>query len=259
MTSVLAIAVAAGFLWSVVLFFTAVFVQERRQEAGFRWALAGAILYFIVFADRLPGSPMWLREPVALLPGVADGAQLFQSSLVALVVLLAVYLFRVEVFYQLFIKVDAGAEGESAEDLLNDAVAPLLSYVCFAICLICLLQPAYDIGVIGTVLLVLLMAALYFWRVVYRLFPYLENVWTFFVFWAAKLRIAINRVMVRAIAKINWLEQLRREGGDWASTDWAEARLLELDEAEAAAYKRRREVFDEAAQPSNANAQGRNR
>src|SRR4249919_2287389 len=106
MTTLLATLVAAGFVWSVVLFFAAVFIQERRQDAGFGWALAGAALYFMVFADRLPGSPMWLREPLTLLPGASEGSQLFSSSVAALVILFAIYLFRIAVFYELFFKAE---------------------------------------------------------------------------------------------------------------------------------------------------------
>jgi hypothetical protein len=253
LSNVLAVAVAAGFVWSVALFFTAVFVKERRQDAGFGWALAGAVLYLVVFADRLPGSPMWLREPVRLMPGHQAGSEFFASSIAALVILLAIYLFRVAVFYELFIKADEDPTGESVENLLNDAVAPVLSYVCFAICFICLIQPVYGLELAGTVLLIALMIGIYFWRVIYRLFPYVENLWTFFVYWVAKVRIGLDRAMVRMIAKIHWIEKLRREGGGWESSAWVEDRNRKLDEMEVAALERRREVFENATRPSSSN------
>src|SRR4051794_23290340 len=102
-STILATAVAAGFLWSIMLFFAAVFIRERHQDAGFGWALVGAVVFFVVFADRLPFEPLWLRDAVTLLPGVADSSKLFKSSFAALVVLFAVYLFRIAVFYQLLL------------------------------------------------------------------------------------------------------------------------------------------------------------
>src|SRR5262249_23795259 len=97
---------------------------------------------------------------------------------------------------------------------------------------------------------VALVVGFYFWRVIYRLFPYIENLWTFFVFWAVKCRIGLDRAMVRTIAKIHWIEQLRREGGGWESTAWVAERNRKLDEMELAALERRREVFAKATRSS---------
>src|SRR5438045_3713724 len=100
MSTVLSVLVGAGFIWSVVLFFGAVFMDAREQEAGFGWALLGAALYFVTFADRLPGTPMALRRAFEILPGVSASDADFRSPLVVLIVLLVAYVIRLLVFYQ---------------------------------------------------------------------------------------------------------------------------------------------------------------
>jgi len=248
-STVLATAVAAGFLWSVMLFFAAVFIDERRQDAGFGWALAGAVVFFVVFADRLPTEPLWLRDPVTwLLPGVADSSKLFESSLVALVVLFAVYLFRVAAFYELLLlRDDRPSRSERDEDLVNDIVAPVLSYLCFAICLLSLLQPAYSIGPLATVLLAALLVALHFWRLIARLAPYLENLWALLVVTVVRLRIAVSRLVLHAIVKIAAIEKLARGDSEWPVSKWAEDRLHDLDKLERDAREERGDMLADAA------------
>lgn len=161
--SILATAVGLGFVWSTVLFFAAVAIRERKQEDGFGWALAGAGLYFVVFCDRLPGEPTWPRDFVSVLPGVAQGAEAFQSSLVALLVLFVLYVFRIAVFYGLFMQAEIlSTRVDSAEEQLNDYFAPLISFVCFAICLVCLVSPAYQLGIVWTVALSIAIAVMYY-------------------------------------------------------------------------------------------------
>src|SRR5689334_22969634 len=166
LSAVLASAVALCFIWSVVLFFAAVFLRERDQEDGFHWALAGAALFFVVFADRLPGKPIWLRDCLTLLPGVSGDANLFESSLLALGLLLVLYLFRIAFFYELVVR---EPQDGAIEERANDKVAPALSYYSFAVCLVALLGPLYDMNAweVGLVCLGLFVA--YYGGVVTRL------------------------------------------------------------------------------------------
>jgi hypothetical protein len=250
-STVLATAVAAGFLWSIMLFFAAVFIRERRQDAGFGWALAGAAIFFVVFADRLPSEPLWLRDVVTLLPGVADSSKLFESSFAALLILFVIYLFRVAVFYQLLLLNQQSNGSDSDEDIVNDVVAPVLSYLCFAICLIGLLVPAYGLGLLGTTLLTFALIAFHFWRLLTKLAPFIENLWALFIVTAARLRIAISRVVLQAIVKIAAIEEVARGGTEWAMSNWAQDRLRGLDVRERREREKRRSLLADAARSAS--------
>lgn len=175
-STLLSVLVGAGFLWSVILFFSAVFMDEREQEAGFGWALFGAVLYFITFADRLPGAPIGLRNAFEILPGVTSADADFRSPWTVLVVLLLAYVIRLLVFYQLVLE-DYGrdVDGDGREDDINDLVAPFLSYLCWAICAVTALWGVYDLNVLGTAVAVVGAVAIYFSpRFLFMFRPYLE-------------------------------------------------------------------------------------
>jgi hypothetical protein len=246
MSTFLATAVALCFVWSLILFFAAVFVRERAQEDGFGWALGGALLFFVVFADRLPGQPMQLREVVAVLPGVTPGRELFVSSLVALIALLVVYAFRIAVFYQLVLR-DRGATAGSDEDLANDVVAPPLSYFCFAICAVALLQPAYALGPLETALLCIALVVAYYGGVLPRLLHFFQDFWTELVVLTARARRAFERLVLEGVVLIAVGEDLRRGDKSSGFGDRARARLQKLKEEEKRAQTRRESLIAKAA------------
>ncbi len=233
MSTVLSLAVGICFAWSVILFFSAVFMREREQEGGFGWALAGAGLFLIVFADRLPGQPMELREVLTVLPWVSDGSQLFASSLFALLVLFAVYVFRLAVFYQLFLRDPEGVAEDSNEDRANDRVAPPLSYFCFAICVVSLLQPLYGLEPIATTLVCLGLVAGYYWGILPRLLRSLWDLGRILKAVAVPVRRAIRRLVLRGVVLISLAEEYRRGEAASGLGNWVKEFEKKLREQEA--------------------------
>lgn len=243
MSTVLAVIVALAFLWSVVLFFGAIVLRERDQERGFGWALAGAVVFFIVFADRLPSHPTGPRDVIKLLPGVDDGRELFASSVVALVVLAVVYAFRIAVFYRLLLKdgIDFDGDGNVDADsrVVNDIVAPTLSYFCFAICAISLLQPTYALSVVATVLVAVALFAIYYgplWRWLRDVAALAEVAWT-------RLKLLVSRSVVWVVQLIARGELLRTDGNTDGLSEWVKRQLGNIDAAEEKARTREREIY----------------
>lgn len=220
--TVLSAVVALCFAWSTVLFFSAVFMRERDQEGGFGWALAGAALFAIAFADVLPGKPMGLRDVLTVLPGVSSGQQLFASSAFVLVILLAVYAFRVAVFYQLFLRDPELPPEDSNENRANDRVAQPLSYFCFAICAIAILQPLYGLGPMSGVLVSVGLIAAYYWGILPRLLRSLWDLGAMIKAVAVPLRRLARRLVLRGVRLISWAERLRWGGSRTALGAWAE-------------------------------------
>ncbi len=247
MTTALATAVALGFIWSIMLFCAAVFIREREQETGFGWALGGAAIFFVVFADKLPGEPIGLREIVTLLPGVGDGQQLFTSSMFALLLLLIVYLFRIAVFYRLFMEVPSASADDESEDILNDYVAPTLSYLCFAICLVSLLQPIYDLSVFMTVLVSAILVVGHYWGILPRLIRYIRDFWAIVIVLASRFRRAFSRAVVLAVVGIARAEELRRADSPGGVSTWAQDRLKTIDDEKTAAFATEQEILKRAA------------
>ncbi|HJZ34877.1 MAG TPA: hypothetical protein VJ204_01290 [Solirubrobacterales bacterium] len=247
MSTVIALLVGVGFLWSTVLFFSAIVTRERHQEAGFGWALAGAVLYFVVFPDRLPGSPSLLRGLVNVLPWTGQNADDFTSSFLALVLLLVVYLFRVAVFYRLFAEDDVSAEDAASEEIINDYVAPTLSYLCFAICLVSLLQPAYGLSVVETALLSIFLIIAYYWGLMPRLMRYLQDLGTLMVIFFARFRRLTSRGIVMAIGLIAQAERLRRPDHRGAVSEWARHQLEAQAERREVALAREKQILKEIA------------
>lgn len=171
--------VAIGFLWSIVLFFAAVFMRERAQEAGFGWALAGATVYLATFSDRLPGFPSGLRDIFDLLPGVTANDIQFASPTAVLFVLVVVYVIRIVIFYELFVDLaDFDIDGDGEPDDVNDLVAPFLSYVAFSICTITALRGVYELSTAVTIVVAVAMLPLYYLTNFLRfLRPYLDVIY----------------------------------------------------------------------------------
>lgn len=176
MSTALAVFVAAGFVWSLILFFGAVFMDERDQEGGFGWALAGAVVYLITFSDHLPGTPTGTRALLDALPGVTHEASLFASPVAVICALAGIYALRILIFYQLFGDLsDIDVDGDGHADDVNDLVAPVFSYVCFAISAATAIAGMYELPVSAGLTVGALALALYFLPVITRLLrPYLE-------------------------------------------------------------------------------------
>jgi hypothetical protein len=248
MSIFLAVTVAAGFIWSIIFFFAAVFIRYREQEAGFGWALLGAALFAITFADRLPGHSKGPRSIVNLLPAVKDGHQLFTSSLVALIVLFMVYLFRMIVFCVLFLAEDSGgltpatSTVDGSEDLVNDLVAPTLSFVCFVICAVSLIAPVYGLGTILTVLLAVSMLATYYLVAIAEVVEVIRERLTDVV-------LAINGAVLTIIEYIAWAE-MRRRGVKSDMTAFEDRRSV-LNRKKSIARKTRDERINRITQPWN--------
>lgn len=259
MSTVLAVIVALAFFWSVILFFGAIVLRERDQERGFGWALAGAVVFFIVFIDRLPSHSTGPRDLIKLLPGVDDGQELFASSVVALGVLAIVYAFRIAVFYRLLLKegVDLNGDGRIDPDseLVNDIVAPALSYFCFAICVVSLLQPAYGLSLVATVLVAVALFALYYgrlWRWLREFGAIAEIVWT-------RIKIVLTRAVVWVVQIIARGELLRTDGNSEGLSVWVSGQLANIEAARTEARRSEQKVYAKIAGDARRGKRGRRR
>jgi hypothetical protein len=172
----LALLVAAGFLWSIVLFFAAVFMRERDQDAGFGWALVGALAYVVTFSDWLPGQPSGIRHLLEVMPGVSRADAGFASPVAVIAALAITYVVRILIFYQLFFDfADLDIDGDGEVDDVNDLVAPFLSYLCFAVCVITALAGLYDLSAIAVFFAAIAALSLYYVPHLLRYVrPYLE-------------------------------------------------------------------------------------
>lgn len=219
MATAIATLVALGFLWSILLFFAAVFMRDRAQDAGFGWALAGAGVYFATFSDQLPGHLEGLRGIFRLL-GASEADSNFQSPTAVLIVLAVVYLIRVVIFYQLFVDLaDFDIDGDGEPDDVNDLVAPFLSYVSFSICTVTALRGILDLSTILTVAVAAAMLPLYYLTNFLRFIrPYLDVI-------AETVRSIIVTVWLRVIDTVVSMivaigrAELARRGQDVATID----------------------------------------
>lgn len=225
MITVLTLLVAAGFIWSIMLFFAAVFVRERRQEEGFSWALAGALIFFVTFCDRLPGGWTGPRRILEILPGVSHADALFRSSSAAIVVLLIVYLLRIAVFYRLFFRGGEAIERDAERELVNDYVAPVLSYACFVVCATALLSPLYILGPILTVVLVAVLILEFYIPILTRLVRRISDLAKLAVLALGNARLAIGRGLVLFVKWTATSARWRRTDAGNAITDWADRKL----------------------------------
>lgn len=241
-STLLASSVAAGFVWSTILFVAAL-VRRRPQELGFGYALAGAAIYFVTYADRLPGPIDNIRDLVDVLPS-ADPT--FRSSMVALLLLFAVYLLRASVFYRLFLQedadVDLDGDGEPDEaDTFNDYVAPGLSYFCLCICVVALLRGAYDLPWYGTLGVSLLLGFIYLLPIVRVVLDYIADAVTAGVVFATRAWRWLGKLVLRAMLVIANLEMQRRgEVRPSRLHHWVNARLDALEGEKFAARRRER-------------------
>jgi hypothetical protein len=256
MGGVLAVLVAAGFVWSLVLFVSAVFVRERSQEAGFLWALAGALVYFVTFCDRLPGSPHAPRHLLEILPG--SPRLYFSSSIPALLVLIALYFVRLAVFYQLLFDIHIGPFRESNEDVVNDLVAPLLSYFALAVCVVTMLSGVYSFSWVTTAGVSLALIAAYFSPLVLRRFyKYLHILRAAILTAIVHTSLALRTAVIHLIIRIAKLELLRRSGDVEHFSRWADAQLDKLGKAREEADRKRGQRFADVAERARARTTAR--
>ena len=252
MGTFLAVAVGIGFAWSVVLFAIAVVGREREQEDGFGWALAGAVLFLVVFCDRLPGDWTGPRELIGwVMPWSDAAAQEFTSSLVALTMLFVVYVYRIAVFYYLIFRDPESLADDSYENRANDRVAPLLSYVSFVICAVALLQPVWGLGPVATVLVAAGFAVAYYWSVIPILLQALANLGKIARIAWVKTRHAVGKAVLAGIVLIVRAEKYRRGGAPGRVTEWIDAREDKLEADEEQALKDQKAMIVKAAQEAS--------
>ncbi|MGA9286121.1 MAG: hypothetical protein WBV85_11845 [Solirubrobacteraceae bacterium] len=250
---------AAGFIWSIVLFFAAVFFRERQQEEGFSWALAGAAIFFLTFCDRLPGHWTGPRRVLELLPGASHSDAQFRSAGVVIVILLVVYLLRVAVFYRLFFRGGQAIEPDDDAEVVNDYVAPVLSYGCFAICATALISPLYSLGPILTSLLAAALILEFFVPILSRLAHHLSDLAKLVVIGLGNARLAIGRSLVLFVKWTANFAGWRRADVGNAMSAWADRKLAATEKRLATAGPEGDRVIHQVAEHLRIQRKMRNR
>jgi hypothetical protein len=173
--NLLALVVLAALAASLALFYISIVRHGRyQQRVGFLWAALGLLVYVLTFGDRF-----WLSSfhsglaPLMVYAGKQDTH--FVSPLWVLILLLVLYLVRGVVFRSFYDPLMGSDFHESHE--LNDFVAPLLSFVAFAVILDTALVEVYRLSLFWAVICVILTLAAYgLPTVVQMLIPWLEVV-----------------------------------------------------------------------------------
>jgi len=227
-----------AFLWSVFLFALTVIDRrqqkpggERRQETGAVYAFAGLCLFVLAFADRLPFSPTNLRDPLAFLPGVDESSLDFESSLVGLLLITAIYIARILVFLQLVPGNDASRMNrDDLLEVLRDILAPLLAFVTLDLCLTVLLAGSYEWNGLIALLAFAVVLALFFFRIGERAAELARSIQGVIVLIAKWLARAFRSLPVAIIEAFVWFESLRPRAADNdAMNRWIANRIEKLD------------------------------
>lgn len=234
--SIVAWVICLAFFWSMILFMLAIFVRERRQEAGLIYTFGGAILFVITFADRLRLTALHLRTPLEYLPGVTVAAAHFESSVIALTVLAVLYGLRVLVFYELIARPNASQGNERqtwvAREAINDLIAPSLAYYCLVACIAALAQGAYSLNLLGTLSVIAALLLLYYLSVIRYIIEQLTALFNIAALIAGRVWKYAKKIPVLIIIILVTLEGLRnsRPGSNTALAQWALTRLNQLED-----------------------------
>jgi len=218
--TILAVIIAVAVILSTALFFVEVFIKRHHmsgQVIGLIFSAIAAILYFVVFCDRLPGSPEGPRKLTLLLPGVQESDTHFTSSVAVLVALTITYALRLGIYTRLFIipaltlNDEEYNSPEEVEIRVNDLSAPVLAYLTFALVASALISGVYHLSAAAGVGICLALLLLYFGS------SYLRNIRNSVIWLAVQTRILIrnfwilaSRLVVRTILIIGKLESWRR-------------------------------------------------
>lgn len=163
--------VAVALILSTVLFAIDVFIKGRHVSGpiiGFTFSIISVPMYFVAFADKLPGDPTGIRSGILALPGTHDSNEGFRSSTLILILLLLTYALRLGIYTRLFVipaftltEAEYHSRGQTASRA-NDLSAPLLAYFAFALVAAALIGGTYHLPVIAGVLLCLFVLLAYF-------------------------------------------------------------------------------------------------
>lgn len=164
MVTVVALAVAGAFCWSLVLIFGAL-ARHRPQEAGFGFTVAGAAMFIIVYSDRLPGHFTGARQAFAWLPGVGLADLEFRSSVFILGVIAVLYLYRAVAYHEIYIERDVELDRDGVPDRVDDSFIGVVSYATLVATLVAFLRPVYVLSALGALVLTVLLLAAFFLRI----------------------------------------------------------------------------------------------
>jgi len=218
--TILAVIIAVAVILSTALFFVEVFIKRHNmsgQVIGLVFSAIAAVLYFVVFCDRLPGSPEGPRKLALLLPGVQTGDIHFSSSVAVLVALTITYALRLGIYTRLFVIPALTMSDEEynspdqVEVRVNDLSAPVLAYLTFALVASALISGVYHLSAGAGVGICFLLVLLYFGS------SYLRNIRNSVIWLVVQTRILIrnfwiqaSRLVVYTILIIGRLESWRR-------------------------------------------------
>ena len=253
--SILAVIIAIAVILSTVLFFIEVFIKRHDmsgQVIGLIFSAIAAVLYFVVFCDKLPGSPNGPRELALLLPGVHSANTHFSSSAIVLIALAVTYALRLGIYTRLFVipaLTMSDAEYNSPDQVevrANDLSAPVLAYLTFALVATALISGAYGLSIIAGVGICVLLLLFYFAS------SYLRNIRNSVIWLIVQMRILIrnfwivaSRLVVYMIVAIGRLESWRRrvQPGDEQFFAGLEAQLRRLERKARAKNAEEREIL----------------
>ena len=217
--TILSVLVLVAFALSIVLFSLNVFSWDRQgngQIRGLVFAALGAILYAILYADRIPFIPIRLRNVLEWLPGVNHQDLLFASPEWSLWVLCGIYVLRAAIFTRLFIvpAITLNDAEYNAPDQIearaNDATAPILAYVAFSVVAGALVGALYGLMSWAGVLLAIGIGALYFLKpLVQRMKKVVATAYAYFIIALRVVGAALSTAIIEVVLVIARIERWR--------------------------------------------------
>jgi hypothetical protein len=253
--SVVSWAIGLAFVWSIVLYLLAIFVRERRQEAGLIYTFGGAILFAVVFSDRLRITTLHLRAPLNYLPGVTTRETHFSSSIVALIILAVLYVFRILVFHRLIATPPALSAAEpqtsAAREAINDLIAPSLAFYSFAVCLVSLVHGCYHLNSPITTAVTVALLLLYYLPILRYIIDQITALTDATAVILLRLWKYLKKIPLLIIVALVSLESFRRSGRTHSSwlAQWAINRLEQIDRDLQDSASREEETLRRLARP----------